>query len=606
MKRASDPPKSVRERPLELGIIRKLFALTRPHARLRNGVLFFVLLRAIQLPVVTWATAAVISGPIAHHDLRGALLGVVGFIALVSVTEWCFVYRSRFALRLGEAVVHDLRNRIYEHLLRMPIEFFRHSQVGRLVSRVTSDVDVVRVGVQDAAFVTLVQLGTLVVSAALMLYYDWQLFFVVLAMAPVLWMLVRYFRKKLSSAYRAQQESFSRVTARLAESVQGMREIQGFVRQDVNGGLFGQLIQDHSRYNYGAAKQQAVFQPLLELNGQLFLSILVVVGGYQALRGEVRLDALIQFLFLSNAFFGAIPIIGNQFNQALTAMAGAERVFALLETPPSWEDEKDARDLPPLAGEVEFRHVRFEYEPGRPVLDDVSFVAKPGQTVALVGHTGGGKSTIVSLIAKLYLPKSGQVLLDGIDVRAITSGSLHRQIAAVTQENFLFTGTVLENLCMGKPDATLEQARAAADALGVLDLLEDLPRGFETEVGEQGGSLSLGERQILCFVRAMLADPRILLLDEATSSIDSLTEARVQQALSKLLAGRTSFVVAHRLSTIRHADLVLVIDHGRIVERGNHTELLKASGRYAELYRQFMTATEIAETRTPSGVPGSE
>lgn len=602
MTRASEPPKSVRERPLDFGIIRRLFSLTRPHARLRNWVLFFVLIRAAQLPVVTWATAAVISGPIAHYDLPGTLLGVGGFVALVCITEWCFVYRSRFALRLGEAVVHDLRNRIYEHLLRMPVAFFRHSQVGRLVSRVTSDVDVVRVGVQDAAFVTTVQLGTLVVSAALMVYYDWQLFFVVLSMAPVLWTLVRYFRRKLSQAYRAQQESFSRVTARLAESVQGMREIQGFVRQDVNGGLFGQLIRDHSRYNYGAAKQQAVFQPLLELNGQLFLSILVVVGGYQALRGEVRLDALIQFLFLSNAFFGAIPIIGNQFNQALTAMAGAERVFALLETPPAWEDAADARDVPPLSGDVEFRNVSFEYVPGRAVLDEVSFSAKAGQTVALVGHTGGGKSTIVSLIAKLYLPKSGQILLDGVDVGAITSRSLHRQIAAVTQENFLFTGTVLENLRMGKPDATLEQARAAADALGVLDLLEDLPRGFETEVGEQGGSLSLGERQILCFVRAMLADPRILLLDEATSSIDSLTEARVQQALSKLLAGRTSFVVAHRLSTIRHADLVLVIDHGRIVERGNHTELLKASGHYAELYRQFMTATELAETNTPSQV----
>ena len=603
MKRLSDPPKSVRERPLDMSIIRRLFALTRPHARLRNAVLFFVLLRAAQLPVVTWATAAVISGPIAHQDLPGTLLGVAGFIALVGVTEWCFVYRSRFALRFGEAVVHDLRNRIYEHLLRMPIAFFRHSQVGRLVSRVTSDVDVVRVGVQDAAFVTLVQLGTLVVSAALMVYYDWQLFFVVLAMAPVLWMLVRYFRRKLSQAYRAQQESFSRVTARLAESVHGMREIQGFVRQDVNGGLFEQLIRDHSRYNYGAAKQQAVFQPLLELNGQLFLSILVVVGGYQALGGDVPLDALIQFLFLSNAFFGAIPIIGNQFNQALTAMAGAERVFALLETPPAWEDAKDARDLPPLAGEVEFRRVSFEYEPGRPVLDDVSFTAKPGQTVALVGHTGGGKSTIVSLIAKLYLPKTGQVLLDGVDLNAVTQRSLHRQIAAVTQENFLFTGTVLENLRMGNPDATLEQARAAAEALGVLDLLEDLPRGFETEVGEQGGALSLGERQILCFVRAMLADPRILLLDEATSSIDSLTEARVQQALTKLLAGRTSFVVAHRLSTIRHADLVLVVDHGRIVERGTHAELLAASGSYAELYRQFMTATELAGTRTPSEAP---
>jgi ATP-binding cassette subfamily B protein len=596
----SESPTSARERPLDLSIVRRLFALTRPHARIRNGVLFFVLLRALQLPLVTWATAAVISGPIAHQDLKGTLHGVLGFLALVVLTETCFVYRSRFALRLGEAVVHDLRNQIYEHLLRMPIAFFRHSQVGRLVSRVTSDVDVVRVGVQDAAFVTLVQLGTLLVSAAFMMFYDFVLFLVVLTMAPLLFWLVRSFRRKLSHAYRAQQESFSRVTARLAESVHGMREIQGFVRQEVNGGLFGQLIRDHSRYNYGAAKQQAVFQPLLELNGQLFLSILVVVGGYQALSGHVELEALIQFLFLSNAFFGAIPIIGNQFNQALTAMAGAERVFALLETEPGWRDAPTARDVPLVSGSVEFRDVSFEYEPGRTVLDRVSFVAPAGKTIALVGHTGGGKSTIVSLIAKLYLPRSGQVLLDGVDLSNITSASLHRQIAAVTQENFLFTGSVFDNVRMGRPEATLDEVRAAAEALDVLDLIDDLPQGFATEVGEQGGSLSLGERQIVCFVRAMLADPRILLLDEATSSIDSMTEARVQQALSKLLAGRTSFVVAHRLSTIRHADLVLVIDHGKVVERGTHGELLRAAGRYAELYRQFMTATELPETRRAS------
>jgi ATP-binding cassette subfamily B protein len=599
------PPNSARERPLDMSIIRRLFALTRPHARIRNGVLFFVVLRALQLPLVTWATAAVISGPIAHQDLAGTLYGVAGFLLLVAFTEACFVYRSRFALRLGEAVVHDLRNRIYEHLLRMPIAFFRHSQVGRLVSRVTSDVDVVRVGVQDAAFVTLVQLGTLLVSAAFMIYYDFVLFLVVLAMAPLLFWLVRSFRKKLSQAYRAQQESFSRVTARLAESVHGMREIQGFVRQEVNGGLFGQLIRDHSRYNYGAAKQQAVFQPLLELNGQLFLSILVVVGGYQALSGHVELEALIQFLFLSNAFFGAIPIIGNQFNQALTAMAGAERVFALLESEPGWRDAPTARDVPLLSGSVEFRAVSFEYEAGRTVLDSVSFVAPAGKTVALVGHTGGGKSTIVSLIAKLYLPRAGQILLDGVDLSEITSASLHRQIAAVTQENFLFTGTILDNIRMGRPEATLEEVRSAAAALDVLDLIDDLPQGFATEVGEQGGSLSLGERQIVCFVRAMLADPRLLLLDEATSSIDSMTEARVQQALSKLLTGRTSFVVAHRLSTIRHADLVLVIDHGKVIERGTHGELLKAGGRYSELYRQFMTATELPESRTPhsAGTP---
>jgi ATP-binding cassette, subfamily B, bacterial len=587
------PPPSVDQRPLDFGIVRRLYGYTRPHAALRNTLLVLVVVRAFQLPAVTWATARVISGPIAHQDLRGLAWGVSGLLALVAVTELGFVYRSRLALLLGEAVVHDLRNEIYEHLLRMPMAFFRRTQIGRLLGRVTSDADAVRIGVQDVAFVSIVQLGNLVVSAALMLYYDWQLFLVVLVMAPILWTLVRYFRIGLSRAYRAQHESFSRVTAQLAESVTGIREIQGFVRQSLNGELFAQLIHDHSRYNYGAAKQQAVFQPLLELNGQAFLSILLVVGGYQALGGDVPLDALIAFLFLSNAFFAAIPMIGNQYNQALTAMAGAERVFALLDQQPDWEDAPNAGPLGPLSGRVELQNVSFEYQPGRPVLTDVSLTALPGQTVALVGHTGGGKSTIMALVAKLYQPTRGAILVDGRDLTTVTSASLHRQIASVTQENFLFTGTVAENIRLGRPDATDAEVRDAVRALDVLDVIESLPEGFLTRVGERGSGLSLGQRQIVCFARAMLANPRILLLDEATSSVDAVTEARVQQALSRLLAERTSFVVAHRLSTIRHADQVLVLHHGRIAERGTHRELLARGGHYADLYREFASTVDI-------------
>jgi ATP-binding cassette subfamily B protein len=592
------PPDSVDQRPLAFGLVRRLYDYTRPHARLRNRLVLMVLLRSLQLPLVTWATAAIISGPVAHQDAARTVRGVLGLLAFAAFTEFCFVYRARYALELGEAVVHDLRNDMYAALLRMPVGFFKRTPIGRLLGRATSDVDVVRTGVQDVAFVSAVQLGNFVVSAVLMLYYDWQLFLVVLVMAPILWKIVRHFRLALSRAYRAQQESFSRVTAQLAESVTGIREIQGFVRQSLNGELFAELIRDHSRNNYGAAKQSAVFQPLLELNGQLFLAILLVVGGYQALGHRVPLEALIQFLFLSNAFFGAIPLIGNQYNQALTAMAGAERVFALVDQKPDWEDEPSARDLPELRGRVEFRDVSFAYEPGRPVLSSVSFVAEPGQTIALVGHTGGGKTTIMSLVAKLYLPTQGTVTVDAHELAHATSNSLHRQIASVTQENFLFTGSVRDNLRFGKPDATDEEIRGAARALGVLDLFEDLPQGLDTSVGERGAGLSLGQRQLVSFVRALLANPRILLLDEATSSVDAVTEARIQEALGRLLAGRTSFVVAHRLSTIRHADQVLVLDAGRISERGSHRELLRLGGRYAELYREFASVVELEPLTT--------
>lgn len=581
------------QRPLDFAVIRRLYTYTEPYARLRNTLVFLVVTRAILTPLVTWAIAAVISGPIARQDLRGTALGVLGFIALAAITEIGFVYRARYALRLGEAVVHDLRNQIYAHLLSLPMSFFKRAQVGRLIGRVTSDVDSVRVGVQDVAFVSTVQLGNLVVSAALMLYYDWKLFLVVLVMAPILWGMIRYFRARLSAAYRAQQESFSRVTATLAESVNGIREIQGFVRQDVNGGLFGQLIYDHSKYNMASARSSAVFLPLLEFNGQLFLAILLVVGGYQALGHDVPVQALIQFLFLSNAFFGAIPNLGNQYNQALTAMSGAERVFALLDVVPDWSDRADAEELPAIRGKVEFRNVSFAYVPNRPVLSDLSFVAEPGTTVALVGFTGSGKSSVVNLAAKLYLPSSGQILVDDRDIASVTSQSLHRQIGSVTQDNFLFSGTVLENIRLARPEASDDDVRRAADALGVSDLIADLPGGLLAKVGEKGSGLSLGQRQVICFVRAMLADPKILILDEATSSVDAMTEARLQAALAKLLQGRTSFVVAHRLSTIRHANLVLVLDQGKIIERGNHAELIAHDGRYAGMYRQFVSSASL-------------
>jgi ATP-binding cassette, subfamily B, bacterial len=581
------------QKPLDFAIIRRILGYTKPYARLRNSLVGLVVLRSFQLPLIAWTTAAVISGPIARHDVRGTVLGVVGYLALTGFTSWSFVYRQRYALLLGEAVVHDLRLQVYEHLLSLPMSFFKKIQVGKLIGRITSDVDVVRVGVQDVAFISIVQAGSMLVSASLMLYYDWQLFLVVLVMAPVLWGLLRHFRRKLSAAYRAQQESFSRVAATLAESVSGIREIQGFVRQDLNGGLFQQLIYDHSRYNMISAQQSAIFLPMLEFNGQLFLSILLVVGGYQALGGQVRLEALIQFLFLSNAFFGAISPLGNQYNQALTAMAGAERVFGLLDTQPEWTDAADAYELPPIVGRVELRNVTFGYEPGRPVLHDLSFVAEAGQTVALVGYTGSGKSSIVNLVAKLYLAQSGEVLVDSHDVRRVTSLSLHRQIASVTQDNFLFAGTVLENIRLARPTATDAEVRAAAEALDIADIIEDLPRGYETEIGEKGAGLSLGQRQVVCFVRAMLADPRILILDEATSSVDTVTESRLQHALMQLLRGRTSFVVAHRLSTIRHADLVLVLDQGRIVESGNHRQLLAHGGRYARMYQQFVSSTDL-------------
>jgi ATP-binding cassette subfamily B protein len=624
VRRVRDDEDEELQKPLEWGLIRRLFTYTAPVQGKVTWLILLTFVRSAQLPALGWVMSLVIKGPITGRDLAGIALGVAGYGLLALSTDGLFHFRQRYALEIGETVVNGLRKDIFAVTMKQPMSFFNRVKIGRIIGRVTSDVEAVRVGIQDVLFVSVVQFGSMLFTAAVLLWVDWVLFLVVLAMAPVLWALNRHFRVKLSHYTRASQESFSRVTATLAESVNGIRVTQGFVRQETNAGLFRNLLADHARYNIALARTSAILTPLLELNSQFFVATLLMFGGWRVFHGHMEIGGLITFFLLANQFFAPISIIGNQYNQALTAMAGAERVFRLIDVKPEWEDDPAAtplRDpratasqvpsdkeqvtrsdsggpaidtcpLPlvtcPQGMKVEFRNVTFGYDPAKPVLHDVSFTAEPGQTVALVGHTGSGKSSIINLVSKFYLPTRGEVLVDGREIRSVTSHSLHRQMGMVQQQNLLFTGTVLENIRLAKPEATEEEVREAARRLDCLDLLEALPQGFATEVGERGAGLSLGQRQLVCFTRALVADPRIVILDEATSSIDAITEARLQKALVELLRGRTSFVVAHRLSTIRHADLVLVLDQGRVIERGTHTALLAQAGHYAALYRQFV------------------
>ncbi len=598
-----------RQRPLDFRLISRLMTYTQPYAAKRNGLLVMVLIRSIQLPALTWMVAAVIKGPIARDDLRGLAWGAAGFAAPALSTQAVMHFRQRWALELGEAVVADLRLALFAHLQRLPLSWFHRTKVGRTISRMTSDTEDVRVGVQEVLFVSLVQLGQMLVAAAAMIWYDALLFLVVLGLAPIIWLINRQFHRRLSHTLRAMRESFSRVMATLAESVMGVRVVQGFSRQDENARLFAELATDHSRYNTAFLRTHGLFIPLLELNSQVFLAVLLLVGGYRVLGPDSSMDVgdLVGFFFMAGLFFAPVSVLGNQYNQALTAMAGAERLFALLDTDPEWCDPPDAVPLGPLQGRLQFQQVSFGYDPNRLVLEQIDFTVSPGQSVALVGHTGSGKSSILNLVAKFYLPTSGRILIDGHDLAGVRSDSLHRQMGIVLQQNTLFQGTLADNVRVGRPSATDEEVADALRQLNCWDLFANLPHGVATPLGGRGARLSAGQRQLVCFARALVANPRILILDEATSSVDSRTEARLQDALSVLLMGRTSFIVAHRLSTIRHADLVLVLDHGRIVERGRHQQLLDQQGTYQRLYRRFVqlgatggTAVSAAE-RSPAG-----
>ncbi|MGH7944656.1 MAG: ABC transporter ATP-binding protein [Opitutaceae bacterium] len=669
VRRARDDDEELEiQKPLEWSLMRRLFTYARPVKRKVTALSVMTLIRSAQLPAFAWITALIINGPIRTGDLHGLALGVAGYALLALSTDGLFHFRQRFALEIGETVVNGLRADVFARTQRQPMSFFQRVKLGRIIGRVTSDVESLRVGIQDVLFVSAIQGGQMLFSAVVMAWSDWVLFLVVLGLAPVLWVVNRHFRVRLSHYSRAASDSFSRVTATLAESVNGIRVTQGFVRQQTNAGLFRQLLADHSRYSIALARTSAILTPLLELNSQFFVATLLMFGGWRVYHGYMDVGALITFFLLANQFFAPIAVIGNQYNQALVAMAGAERVFKLIDAKPDWEDAGDAIDLydprqsdagqsqatsaryepdstreppeekahvtrtkyqpdstkaepggklrssryeedqprgnawnlspgtshsPPSAGiRIEFKNVSFGYDPARLILHDVSFVAEPGRTIALVGHTGSGKSSIINLAAKFYLPTAGEVTVDGREIRTVTSRSLHRQMGMVQQQNFLFSGTVLENIRVAKPGAGEEEVRAAAGRLDCLDILDALPGGLQTDVGERGAGLSVGQRQLVCFTRALLADPRLVILDEATSAIDALTEARLQRALTALLQGRTSFVVAHRLSTIRHADCVLVLDQGRIIERGTHAVLLARGGHYAMLYRQFVQVDE--------------
>ncbi len=574
----------------------RLAAFIHPYRRTFALNLLFTLLATIsQLLGPKFIQIGIDRYLTSFQDASTAVRGIL-FVSLIYLGNlfigWSLsVAQVKSAIRVGQGAMNDLRLAVFEHIQRLSLNYFDKTHQGRIIARADTDVDSLDRILTWGANQMLASSLTLIGVVALMLQYDWRLCLAVSAVLPPLFAATRLFHKFGLAAHRKVRAQTSRLTAAMAENIAGMRVVQAFSREEENLSRFQQLHETHNDLALAAARVFHTYMPFLGFMSGLGTLIILGYGGTLVLRHEITVGELAAFALYIGMFFGPIQTMGDLYNAILSTAASAERIFQLLDTQPQVRNRAGAVALPLIRGRVVFEDVWFRYDTTPVdtwVLKGIHLDARPGETIALVGHTGSGKTSIISLIARFYEPQRGRVTIDGIDLQQATVESLHEQIGIVTQENFLFTGTVMENLKFGKPGATDEEAMAAARTLGTHEIILRFADGYQTKVSERGGNFSAGERQLLTFTRAMVAQSRILILDEATSAVDVQTERLIQHALEELFARRTCFVVAHRLSTVRHAHQIVVLDHGGIVERGTHDELLVKGGHYAKLHAEFV------------------
>jgi ATP-binding cassette subfamily B protein len=563
----------------------RILPYVRPHARLLSlSIVFLVLISAAQL-LQPYIIKMVIDGPIASGTTEG-LLALALLYAATAFAEFGFRFAQMYSMEVtGQKVILDLRSDVYRHLQRLPASYFDRNPVGRLVTRLTSDVENLS-EIFSSGIVTL--LGDslkLVGIVVILLWMDLRLALLTLLALPALAGLAFFFRVKIRDAFRLVRSRVSRLNAFLQEQITGMVVVHLFQRERANDADFDAVNRSHRDADISSVVWDSIFSALIELFGSLTVAAILWYGGVQVVSTAITFGTLVAFIEYVQKFFGPIRELGGYYSVMQSAMASSERLFQVIDEPAEPDAGRSPAAVGHTAAAIEFKDVRFSYAAGSEVLKGLDLRVRPGEQVALVGSTGAGKTTIARMLLRLYAPDSGTILMDGVDVREIPLADLRRRIGVVLQEPFLFAGTIAENISLGDPSIPRERVLAAARAVSASRFIEELPGGYDAEVREAGSNLSLGQKQLLCFARILAFDPPVLLLDEATASVDSATEKIVQDAFERLTRGRTSLIIAHRLSTVRECDRIVVLHKGRVREEGRHEELLALGGIYAEFHR---------------------
>ncbi|WP_026692198.1 ABC transporter ATP-binding protein [Peribacillus kribbensis] len=575
------------EKPFNWEQMIRLLGYIKPYSKnlLPQAIFMVLLTTAVKLIVPTLIGVYTLDHALKNKDMN-QLIGLVSLLAFLYILSYIAnIYRVKWMNHLGQNIIYDLRKALFTHVQTLSHRFFDQRSAGSILVRIMNDINSLQElftnGVINLMMDMVLLLGIIVILFTL----SPQLTLAIMVILPIMFFISTSLRKNIRRSWQIVRLRQSKLNSHLNESIQGIRVTQAFTQEPENMAFFDEVNKENYESWKSASRKNAMFRPLVEMTNAVGTVVLIWYGASLIQNGTISLGIFVSFAFYLGMFWDPISRMGQVYNQLLIGMASSERIFEFLDERPLVSEKENARELGEIKGHIVFRDVEFSYDKKRTALNRISLEMKAGETIALVGHTGSGKTTIANLISRFYDPTGGAVSIDGYNLRDVSLSSLRRNISIVLQDTFIFSGTIMENIRFGNPEATDEEVRSAARSVGAHEFIERLPNGYETEVQERGNILSVGERQLLSFARALLADPRILILDEATASIDTETEMKIQEALKTLLHGRTSIIIAHRLSTIRDADKIFVLKSGSILEAGSHEQLMNHKGEYYKLVK---------------------